>query len=958
MNNISNSNQISNSLNGNLNLYKIKGEMASLIANYDWNNSMIGPISSWSPTLISSVNFILSSNIPLGIYWGKDLVLIYNDSWQKLIGDKHPHALGKTAFEVFPEIWDQIEPQFRQVISGEGFITVENEKLILDRKNGPEETWFDYSFSPIPLMDGSIGGVLNAATEKTNHNCSEQERERLLLERIALMENLMEALTIADPSGKVIYQNKVALELHGYDNFDDTEFPKFQYNDGWRIHDLDGNSVPANKWPLARILTGEQINRYELRVTSADGNISFIGSFTGQMVKDENGNPLFAMLLSRDVTKQREAERSLRSERELLQTIFDIIPVMITIYNPRLEEFSMNKYMTILTGWTMQDITETPIMELVYPDPEYRESISAFMQSLNPGFKDILMTTKDGQILETSWANVRIPDGRQVGIGINISERMKAEKALQRYSDRLQFLHEVDEAILAAQSEREIAQAVVHRLPELVPDCIQASVIMYDFDQRTLTQLVKSGSNQTHINETYPMRDDEFWGPVHENLRKGTPFLVNSLDILPEKSISLISLENSEIKSHIYYPIIVNNELVGTLNLGLRSERALTIEQNSIISELLVPLKIGIEQTRLHTKILDINRRLLETIINNIPVAVSLIRGSDLKIIFANPIYYAITPGKNLIGSTLNEIWDEAEYDYLKICKNILETDEPFQVEDDEIIMHRTPDSPAEKVYFSWWLFPIDIPDEQEKGILNLAYETTDRKLAERALIEAERLTTIGKMAASLAHEINNPLQSVIGCIGLAMEMMEEGEDASQFMNVAMEELIRASQIVKRMRDMGRSEDMQKKPGHVEEDLEKVVLLTQKQASDQQIEVIYEKEENLPEIMVASDPIRQVFLNLILNAIEAMPDGGTLKVAISKSANSKGVQIQFSDTGMGIHREQLDKIFEAFQSNKQSGLGLGLYISRRIIVSHNGRIEVESEIGKGTTFTIWLPVGK
>jgi PAS domain S-box-containing protein len=935
----------------------VESEMADLINNFNWKESKLGSIKNWPNSLLASVHFILSSNLPLGIYWGKDLVLIYNDSWRKFIGDKHPNALGKTAIEVFPEIWELIGPQLERVMSGEGFVGIEDQRIMLDRNKGLEETWFDCSFSPIPLPDGSIGGVLNTATEKTNPKRHQQEIERLLIERTTVMDNLMEALTLADPSGKVFYQNKAALRLHGYETPDDAELPKYLYSDNWEVRDLKGVPVPVENWPMPRALSGESFKDYEMQISRSDKNLYFIGNYSGELVRDEDGTPLFAMLIIRDVTEQHKAEVLLKNERELLQTIFDRIPIMLMIYDPQLEQFSVNKHLTRLTGWTTEDIEKTSIMELTYPEPNYREQISKYMKSLKPGFKDINMATKDGRVLETSWANVNIPDGRQVGIGINISERKKTERALQRYLDRIQFLHEVDEGILAAHSEGEIVQAVVHRLPEIIPDCIQASVITYNFEQRTLTQLVKSGQKQSYINETFPMRDDEFWGPIHDSLREGKPFVVKSLDILPAEAIALKSLDSSEdIKSHIYYPIIINKELVGTLNLGLRTRSPLSAEQTEIVTELLVPLSIGIEQTRLHERALEINRRLFETIINNIPVAVSLIRGNDLQIIFANPTYYAITPGKKLIGSTLNEIWDDTEYDYLQICKDILKTDEPFLVEDDEVILHRTPDSPAEKTFFSWWLFPIDIPDEQEKGILNMAYETTDRKLAEMALVEAERLTTIGRMAASLAHEINNPLQSVVGCMGLAMEMMEEGEDASQFMDVAMEELIRASQIVKRMRDMGRSEKMEKKPGHVEDDLQKVILLVHKQAEDQQIQVTYEVDEDLPEIIVASDQIRQVFLNLILNAIESMPDGGNLDISISKSKYLEGIQIRISDTGTGIHPEELDKIFEAFHSNKQSGLGLGLYISRRIILSHNGKIEVESEFGKGTTFTLWLPV--
>lgn len=138
--------------------------------------------------------------------------------------------------------------------------------------------------------------------------------------------------------------------------------------------------------------------------------------------------------------------------------------------------------------------------------------------------------------------------------------------------------------------------------------------------------------------------------------------------------------------------------------------------------------------------------------------------------------------------------------------------------------------------------------------------------------------------------------------------------------------------------------------------IEKVIILTQKKAQDQQIDVLWEEDKNLPLVPLIPDRIHQVFLNLILNAIEAMPNGGSLSIGTSITKSPRGISITFTDTGKGISQEDQDQLFEPFHSTKQLGLGLGLYVSRRIIHSHHGEIEVVSKIGNGTTFTIWLPI--
>jgi polar amino acid transport system substrate-binding protein len=239
--------------------------------------------------------------------------------------------------------------------------------------------------------------------------------------------------------------------------------------------------------------------------------------------------------------------------------------------------------------------------------------------------------------------------------------------------------------------------------------------------------------------------------------------------------------------------------------------------------------------------------------------------------------------------------------------------------------------------------------------------DITERRHTQEALIQSEKLAITGQLAASLAHEINNPMQSVIGCLGLAQESLDEGdeEDVRELLQVAAEELDRAAKTVSDLRDLNqpsRPEDRESTDLNLQ--LEHVLMLTGKQCQERGVEVEWRPAEGLPALKLVPDRINQVFLNLTINAVEAMQDGGHLRVSTGSEADSAWVWVAFADTGQGIAPEALPHVFDPFYTTKVEGLGLGLYITRSIVEEHGGRIEVESLLGEGTTFTVWLPAGE
>lgn len=248
---------------------------------------------------------------------------------------------------------------------------------------------------------------------------------------------------------------------------------------------------------------------------------------------------------------------------------------------------------------------------------------------------------------------------------------------------------------------------------------------------------------------------------------------------------------------------------------------------------------------------------------------------------------------------------------------------------------------------------------EQEGGppfVLVMVEDITEQKQAEAALVQAEKLAIVGRLSASLTHELSNPLQSVMGCLGLAAEALAAGRSAERYLHVARGELRRAADIVSRMRDILRPSLAQdREPTEVQDLVEHVLTLVERKCADLRIGIVWRPAAELPAPIVVSDQIIQVILNIVLNAIESMPDGGLLRLTAEATAEPPGVTVTVADTGQGMSEEVLAHLFEPFYTSKREGVGLGLYVSRNIVEDHGGRIEVASQEGQGSTFSIWLP---
>lgn len=257
-----------------------------------------------------------------------------------------------------------------------------------------------------------------------------------------------------------------------------------------------------------------------------------------------------------------------------------------------------------------------------------------------------------------------------------------------------------------------------------------------------------------------------------------------------------------------------------------------------------------------------------------------------------------------------------------------------------------------------------DITDDLESQLERKARQVK-KDLAR--LVHEDKMIALGKLVASSVHEINNPITGIHTLAKLMLRTLDEDQPAPEaveefrrYLELIAHESSRCGQIVSNLLSFSRQKELQRRPVNINDIIRSVVLLCQHRMQLQNIAIHEKLDSNLPEITGDYNQIQQCLMNLIFNAMEAMPDGGKLTLNTHSDRKSRMVHIKVTDTGCGIPEENLSVIFEPFFSTKEEnkGVGLGLSVVHGIIREHQGTIYVESEVGAGSTFTLRFPEGK
>jgi signal transduction histidine kinase len=234
-----------------------------------------------------------------------------------------------------------------------------------------------------------------------------------------------------------------------------------------------------------------------------------------------------------------------------------------------------------------------------------------------------------------------------------------------------------------------------------------------------------------------------------------------------------------------------------------------------------------------------------------------------------------------------------------------------------------------------------------------------DLKKQKAVMRRADRLASLGTLTAGLAHEIRNPLVAIKTLTQLLPERLDDEEFRKDFLKIASGEVDRISSLVNELLEFARPTSPQLQLQNIQDTMDGMILLISTETKKKSVEIVTHYEESLPLVAADREQVKQVFLNVLLNAIEATSDGGQVSVEIRTFAKKSGeefLQVEIRDTGRGIPEEHLENVFTPFFTTKDKGSGLGLSISHQIIQEHGGTISVESRIGEGSSFFINFPV--
>jgi two-component system NtrC family sensor kinase len=523
---------------------------------------------------------------------------------------------------------------------------------------------------------------------------------------------------------------------------------------------------------------------------------------------------------------------------------------------------------------------------------------------------------------------------------IGIVEARRDVMADRQLEDSLAVVRAVGQELLFALDEAKIAYLVVNAAEKII-NADRCDLWKVDEEEKVLQLLATTAPTQATTLSPLPMDDTE-WIPVAV-ARSRQPIY------LPDVRRDLPGPEGADTaRSELGVPLGIKDRVLGVLYAASARPAAFEEEDQQIFATLADQAALALENARLYRIVAEAGREWAETF-DAITDGIS-IHDAHFRIVRANRAL------AERLGLPLQALIGRPCYELLHRNDAPMEGCPHFQTLQSGQPQTREMELPDLKGVFLVSTYPIRDEHGAVKASIHVLKDITEQKQIQAHLIQTEKMAALGRLAASLAHEINNPLQALRSGLSLLRNRQLSEEKRQRYLEIANREVERLITTVEKMLNFSRPSAEQRERVDVNDLLEETLFLVSKQLQRSRVTVRRQLAPRLPQVEIVAGQIRQVFLNIILNALDAMPDGGELTVATGWDRDHQAVWISFTDTGVGIPEEDQPRIFEPFFTRKFRGTGLGLTISYSIVERHGGRIELESRVGQGSRFTVFLPI--
>lgn len=520
---------------------------------------------------------------------------------------------------------------------------------------------------------------------------------------------------------------------------------------------------------------------------------------------------------------------------------------------------------------------------------------------------------------------------------------MKKIESLRKKIHRLSTLLEVGKIITSTLELKQLLEIILETVRRVME--VEAVSLALIEDGELIFHSVRGGEEEK-IKKIKLKIGEGICGWV---AKEGRPLLVPEVEKEPRFFAQADELTGFKTKSIGCVPLHTKEKTIGALEVINKLRGEFTPEDLELLEGIASQVSISIENARLYEEVNTL-KEFNENILWNITSGVCVIDRKGKVVAFnraaqemlglssaevmaqeAGEVFSSL--GEKNIGSLLQDGWKGKVYENLEL-----------KVE-----------NPREKRELILMLDTSFLRDDLGRtyGIIGILRDVTRLREMEEWLRRAERLAALGQMAAGVAHEIRNPLNAIRGFAQLLQMEVGDEETRKKHSSIIIKEVDRLNRVVEEVLEYTREIRLEISSFKVESLLEEVISLLEEEVKKNKIKVEFQFLP-LPPLLVDGERLKQVFLNICKNAVEVMEKGGRLRVETQKE--EKEAVISISDTGPGIREEDLKRLFDPFFTTKSRGTGLGLSISHRIVEAHKGRIKVESKVGKGTTFHIFLPL--
>ena len=775
-----------------------------------------------------------------------------------------------------------------------------------------------------------------------------EERFRVTFEQAAV------GLAHVAPNGQWLRVNQKLCDILGYAR---EELLTFTFQDITHPDDLE-LSVACSQQLLAGEVNTCTMNKRYFR---SDGTLIWV-DLTISLIRRASGEPDYFVAVTDDITDLKNAEIAVQKSEARYRSLFERAKDAIFLNRQDDRIVDANPSACRLLGYSRAELITMTVADLQAPEVRGRvDTIIRQELKQNDNYFEMIDMDSQGRRIAVEISTSQLSDDDDslvLSIVRDVTERKRAEEAMQRYADRLKILNQIDKAILAAQSAKDIAQVTLMNLQPLV-GYQRASISLYDLEANEGVILVEQTGDTQSEGRRFSLEPFRTVFPalIEEEIQVITDIMLHS--VLPP---IIQQLEAMGLPSYLSAPLVSDGKLIGALSLFSSVPQAFTVEHQQIVREIADQIAVAIQNAQLADRfrqvITSISDYLYMTEIDDQEHYRNRYVSPQVELLTGYPPEMFLSDWNHWLTTVIHtEDRDLTRWQWQRLRAG--ETSE---------MQYRVVRADGKVI---WVRDNIRVEDaDGVKVVYGIVSDLTEHRQLEAQLHQAQKMEAIGRLAGGIAHDFNNVLTVITG---LGEIILSEHHSDTDPLFKDIRQIIaagqRAAALTRQLLAFSRKQVLQLEVVNLNSSIENLKKMLHRVIGED-IDLITNLDSELGLVKIDPVQIDQIIVNLAINARDAMPQGGRLTVETANieideayAAQHVGVitgcyvKLIVSDSGHGMDEQTKARIFEPFFSTKERGKGTGLGLStvHGIVNQSGGHIWVYSEVGQGTSFKIYLP---